>query len=104
MTDPPDLPPEFQRLADLLSRQPPAVRHTCVLRKRDLFRYCLVLALIDDEKARVIGTRIENEEEWLTIETADEVFEMLRPAISEEIEDELLERVRAIADEDAKDA
>ena len=43
-----DLPPEFKRLADLLNEQLPEVR--------DLFRYALVLAMIHDEKARVIGT------------------------------------------------
>jgi hypothetical protein len=42
-----DLPPELQHIADLLSEQPPEVR--------DLFRYALVLAMIDDEKMQVIG-------------------------------------------------
>jgi hypothetical protein len=53
MTEPIDLPPGIQRVADLLSKQRPEVR--------DLFRYALVLAMIDDEKARVIGTRAEEE-------------------------------------------
>ncbi len=88
MTEPIDLPPELERLADLLSEQPPEVR--------DLFRYALVLAMIDDEKARVIGTRVEEEREWLTVETvAGDVFEIRRPAISEEVEAQLMGQVRA---------
>ena len=51
MTEPIDLPPELQHVADLLSEQPPEVR--------DLFRFALVLAMIDDEKARIISTRVE---------------------------------------------
>lgn len=51
MIDPIDLPPETQEVADLLSKQRPAVR--------DLFRYALVLAMIDDEQAHVMGKRVE---------------------------------------------
>jgi hypothetical protein len=93
-TNPIDLPPEIQRVTDLLSRQLPEVR--C------LFRYALVPAVIDDEKARVIGTRVEVEREWLTVETvAGNAFEIMRPEISEEAEAVLKERVQAInADED----
>ncbi len=55
-----DLPPEFQQVAELLAQQPPEVP--------ELLRYALVLAMID-EKARVIGTREENGQEYLTVET-----------------------------------
>ncbi len=61
----PELPPEFQRVADLLAQQPPEVR--------DLFRYALVLAMLDDEKARVIGSREAQGYTWLTIETHRDV-------------------------------
>jgi hypothetical protein len=44
MTGPIDLPPEIEQVADLLSNQRPEVR--------DLFRYALVLVMIDDEEAR----------------------------------------------------
>jgi hypothetical protein len=93
MTESIDLPPEIEQVADLLSKQRPEVR--------DLFRYALVLAMVDDEKARVIGTRVE-EREWLTVKSvAGDVFEIVRPEISEEIESELMSQVRAIvADED----
>ncbi len=53
MTELTDLPPEFEHLADLISKQPPGVR--------DMFRCALVLAMIDDEKARGIGTRVDEE-------------------------------------------
>jgi hypothetical protein len=94
MNEPIDLPPEFERLADLLSERPPEVP--------ELFRYSLVLAMIDEEKAHVIGTRTEEKREWLTIETvAGDVFEIARPPISEEVEAELMSQVRAIiANED----
>jgi hypothetical protein len=94
MTNPDDLPLEIEQVADLLSQQRPEVR--------ELFRFALVLAMIDDEKARVIGTRVEEDGEWLTIETvAGDVFEIARPPISEEVESDLMSQVRAIiADED----
>ncbi len=89
MTEPVDLPLEIQRVADLLSEQPPQVR--------DLFRCALVLAMIDDEKALVIGTRVDGEREYLTVETfAGNTFEILRPGISEEVEAQLMRQVRAI--------
>jgi hypothetical protein len=79
MTERIDLPPEFEHLADLIGEQPAHVR--------DLFRYALVLAMIDDEKARVTPTRVEEERERLTVETvAGDVFEVARPPISEEPE------------------
>ena len=42
MTEPIVLPPELLHVADLLSEQPPEIG--------DLFRYALVLAMIDDER------------------------------------------------------
>jgi hypothetical protein len=89
MTGPIDLPPEFERLADLLSEQPAEVR--------DLFRYVLVLAMIDDEKAHITGTRMDGDLEYLTVQTiVGEVFEIMRPLISEEVEAQLMEQLRAI--------
>jgi hypothetical protein len=96
MTEPIDLPPKFERLAALLSEQSPEVR--------DLFRYALVLAMIDDEKAREIGTRVEEGREWLKVETvAGDVFEIVRPPISEEGEAELMRQVRSIVADDDDD-
>jgi hypothetical protein len=94
MTEPVYLPPEIEEVADILSKQRPEVR--------DLFRYALVLAMIDDEKAWVTGTRVGEERELLTVKTvAGDVFEIERPPISEELEAVLMREVRAIiADED----
>ncbi len=95
MTQPSVLPPEIQQLADQLGEQPPAMR--------DLLRYAFVLAMIDDEKAQVIATRTEDDQEWLTVETREgTVFDILHPAISEELEAEILERVRTILEEEAE--
>ncbi len=94
MTEPIERPPEFKRLADQISEQPPEVR--------DLFRYALMLAMIDDEKARMAGTRIEGNREFVTVKTlAGDVFEMVRPGISEEDKAELIEQVRAIVHEES---
>ena len=68
------LSPEFQPFPDLLDQHP--------TKSRALFRYVLVLAMIDDEKARVIGTRMEDGQEWLTVQTvAGDAFEIMRPPI-----------------------
>lgn len=78
-----DLPPEIGQVAELLSQQRPEVR--------DLYRYALVLAMIDDEKAWVTGTRLVDNQEYLTVRTiAGDVFEIIRPPISEEVEARLM--------------
>lgn len=93
MNDSVDLPPEFQHIADLLGEQLPHVR--------DLFRYALVLAMIDDEKAWIIGKRMDGDRELLTVRTvAGDQFEIMRPKISEELEAELMAQLRAIIAED----
>lgn len=93
MTEPVDLPREFQDFANLLSAQPPAVR--------ELFRYALVVMMIDDEKARVTRTREEDGRDYWKVKTvAGDEFEIVRPQISIQIERELLEQVRAVQQED----
>ena len=78
-----DLPPEIEQVADLLGKQCPEVR--------DLFRFALVMAMIDDEKAWLTGRRIEGEREYLTVRTiAGDVFEIMRPPISEKVDAELM--------------
>lgn len=94
MTEPIDLSPELQRVADQLAEQPPSVR--------DLFRHALVLAMIDEEKARVTSKRTSDNQEWLTVQTiAGDVFEIERPSISEKLEAELMTQVREIIEEDS---
>jgi hypothetical protein len=68
---------------------------------RDLFRFALVLAMVDDEKARISGSRVEGDREYVTVKTlAGEVFEILPPPVSEQVEAQLMAQVTAIiADE-----
>jgi hypothetical protein len=90
-----ELPPALQHLAALLDQQPPEVR--------DLFRYALTLAIIDDEKARVIGSRDKRGRRRLTLKTiAGDMFEIIRHAISEELEAELRMQVETIFEDEAE--
>ena len=61
MTEAFELPPEIQHVADLLSKERPDVR--------ELFRYVLVLAMIDDEKVHLISTRLEDGRAWPAVVT-----------------------------------
>lgn len=88
-----ELPPEMQEVLDALSEQPAATR--------EMFRYALVLMMIDDEKARVLDTQEEDGQTVLTVRTtAGDEFRIVRPAMSEETEMILLESIRAIVAED----
>jgi hypothetical protein len=91
-----NLPPEFQPLLDELAETPEHVKA--------MWRYAIVLAMIDDEKARVMGTRQEGGQVLLSVRTvAGDEFEIVRPPMSEDSEKELLSKIRAIMDEDAED-
>ncbi len=60
--------------------------------------------MIDDEKAHVIGSREAQGYTWLTVETvAGDVFEILRPALSAELEAELMAQVRTIVSGESED-
>lgn len=53
--------------------------------------------MIDDEIAWVTGTRVGDSREFLTVRTvAGDVFEIIRPAISEGVEAKLMGQVMAI--------
>lgn len=63
-----------------------------------------MLAKIDDEKAWGTGTRLNENREYLTVRTvAGDVFEIMRPQISEEVESELMSQVREIIADDEVD-
>jgi hypothetical protein len=84
--------PKWQDVADLLSEQPPAVR--------DLFRYLLVMSMVDEHKARIVGARAMRGRHYLRIETsAGAVFQVLRPPISMATELGMREEVKAILEE-----
>jgi hypothetical protein len=92
MTGPIELPPELQRVADLLSEQPPQVR--------DQFRYLLVMSMVDEHKAKIVGARVMRGRHYLRIETnSGEVFQIVRPPISLATELQMREEVKAIIEE-----
>jgi hypothetical protein len=86
------LPRESAPLLAALVEQPAHVR--------EMWRYALVLMMIDDEKATAVETRGEDGRTWLTVRTlAGDEFQVVRPQISEDIERKLLEQVRRIVEE-----
>ena len=88
-----DLPPEFQPLLAELAAAPEDVRA--------MWRYAIVLMMIDDEKARVVRTQGDGEHFFLFVQTLNgEQFEIERPPMSEEMERLLLEQIRAIVEEE----
>ena len=92
MTGPIELSPELQRVTDRLSKQPPQVR--------DLSRYLLVISMVDEHKARIVGARAIRGRHYLRIETnAGEVFGILRPPISMATELQMREEVKTIIEE-----
>ena len=92
MTEAIDLPPKWHDVADLLSEQPPAVR--------DLSRYLLVMSMVDEHKARIVGARAMRGRHYLRIETnVGEAFWTLRPPISMATELRMREEVKAIIEE-----
>jgi hypothetical protein len=92
LTEPIDIPPKWHDVADLLSEQPPAVR--------DLFRYLLVMSMVDEHKARIVGARAMRGRHYLRIETnVGDLFWILRPPISMETELRMREEVKAILEE-----
>lgn len=89
------LPAEFDELLELVVAQPEHVRA--------MWRYALVLMMIDDEKARVVETHRDGETLHLIVQTvAGERFGILRPEMSEETEHLLLEQVRQIVEEETQ--
>jgi hypothetical protein len=83
------IPPKWQAVADLLSEQPPAVRH--------LSHYLLLMSMVDEDKARIVGAYAMSGRHYLRIETkVGEAFWTLRPPISMETELRFREEVKAI--------
>lgn len=86
------LPPDFQPLLAELAAAPDNVRA--------MWRYALVLIMIDDEKARVIANETVDGQELLTVRTnAGDVFQIVRPEMSEATEKLLMQQVREIVAE-----
>src|SRR5581483_2098406 len=88
------LPPEFDSLLALLGEQPERVRK--------IWRYALVLMMIDDERAHIVDSYKEDSVQFLLIETVKgETFSVERPAMSEEVEQLLMAQVRQIVSDDS---
>jgi len=88
MTNQPELPSELQDLARILDDQPEDVQ--------ELFRYALVMLMVEDNKAQIIETEIVDNLEFRTVRTnAGDVFDILKPQVSED----LLAKMRALARE-----
>ncbi len=88
-----DLPQEYESLLEDLAAAPDNVRA--------MWKYALVLMMIDDEKARVIATEKVEGEELLTVHTnAGDFFKIARPVMSEATEKLLMQQVREIVAED----
>lgn len=91
----PDLPPEFEPILSELAAAPGNVRA--------MWKYAMVLMMIDDEKARVVAARREGATQFLIVQTiAGDRFEIERPEMSEETEQMLLEQIREIASEERR--
>ncbi len=59
------------------------------------FWYGHILAMLDDERAWIDATRMEQGVEWITIRTVEgHLFEVPRPELTEAEEAELMEVVR----------
>ena len=87
-----DLPPELAAFASLLDAQPAPVR--------EIFHYCLALAMVEAGKARLIGQEPGEAGAVCTFETATgEQISLARPAMTEEMEAEVREMLREILDE-----
>jgi hypothetical protein len=68
--------------------------------RMELWVYALVLLMIDEEQVRLMGTHEASGQQWVTVQiySGDE-FEIVKPALSQENEHQLLEGVRRIVKE-----
>jgi len=88
-----DLPPEFEPLLQNLESQPESVR--------EIFHYALVLLMVDDEKARVLETYEEDGRIMWRVQTiTGDTLCVVRPPISDDVEQVLLNRIRQMMAED----
>lgn len=89
LTESHNLPDELQDFAEMLDKQPANVR--------ELFHYALVMLMVEDGKAEVIERQEIDGRTELTIRTsAIEIFQIMKPEVSEE----LLARMSELAREE----
>lgn|GEM_PF-4566593 len=74
-----DVPHEFQKMLDLLSMAPKTVW--------EIFRYALVLLLINDEKAWVVESHVDGDTLHIIVETVEgKRFDVVKPYLSAKVE------------------
>lgn len=83
------LPAAYDPLLNELASSPVEVQR--------MWRYAMVLQMIHDEEARIINSHLEGDTLHLRVENlAGDKFSIIRPPMSEEAEQFLLEQVRAV--------
>lgn len=87
------LPTEFEPLLDELASAPASVRA--------VWRYAIVLLMVDDEKARVVNSIEEQGKTMRCVRTnSGDEFWIARPEMSDDLETVLLAQIRQITDDD----
>jgi hypothetical protein len=90
------LPPEFERIAELVDQQPPAVR--------EVFHFMLAVAMEESGKAKLLNTAQVDGRTWYSYESAaGDVFSVVRPEIGAELEREMREVLEGILEEERID-
>jgi hypothetical protein len=93
MTDQQFLSPQLDAIAKLFDDQPEEVR--------ELFQYALAMLMVEDTKAKIVERHRVDNLEYLTIETiAGDVFEIIRPQVSEDLLTTLRVLARDVLDQD----
>jgi len=88
-----DLPPEMQAFARLIDAQPLAVQ--------EAFQFCLAIAMQEAGKLELIGvTRVGDRIHYAFRSIAGDVFSIVRPEITKEVERGLRGELRQILREE----
>lgn len=90
------IPPELEMLSRIIDAQSPAAR--------ELFRYALIMLMVENGKAAVIDRRVIDAREYLTFKTsADESFTIVKPDVSPDLLERMREMAREVLREDSAD-
>lgn len=85
------IPREFAPLINAYAADP--------YQRIELWCYALVLLMIDENQVFLVGIREAAGRTWVTLETAiGEEFEIVKPQLSETVEQQLLKGVRAVVE------
>jgi hypothetical protein len=90
------LPPEFQRIAQLVDQQPPEVR--------EVFHFMLAVAMQESAIARLVNASQIDGRTWYSYEGASgDVFSVVRPEIDAELERMMREALEGVLVEEGID-